>query len=195
MGTNINNASAVAAASQRIAALQKYLGAKDIVFINGAAMTTASLVAVFQASIDTRAQVVTTQGEYRSAVAARHSAESERVTTDEALKSYVLNRFGANSSEAHDFGYAARKVGAASAATKARAVRLNQATREARGTVGKKKKLKIKGTLPAASEATSTSTSATSTTPAPAATTSAAPAATVITTVSPTATTTTTSHS
>ena len=55
--------------------------------------------------------------------------------------------------EAHDFGYSARKVASTSAATKANAVLLNLATRKARGTMGKKEKLKIKGTLVIPTEA------------------------------------------
>ena len=59
----------------------------------------------------------------------------------------LLQRFGANSAVAHDFGYAARKAGHVDAETRAAAVKLNRATRDARGTMGKRERLKIKGTL------------------------------------------------
>jgi hypothetical protein len=148
MGTNTNNATVIARSNQRITALQKHLGAKDTVFIQGKTVNTAALVAVFQSAIDTRGEVVSTQGEYKAALAARETAETARAITDDALKEYVLQRFGANSAEAHDFGYSARKVGEKSPATKARAALLNQATRDARHTMGKKQRLGVKGTLP-----------------------------------------------
>lgn len=186
MGIKSDNATMISSASQRVSALRKHLASRDEVFVDGKSFKASVLIAIFQNTIDTRGEVVTTRGKYKAALAARATSESQRLAVDDALKSYVLNRFGADSAEAHDFGYSARKVGEKSAATKAHAVELSLATRDARGTVGKKKKLKIKGTLPSAATSTSTSTSSS--------TTSAAPAATVVTTVSPTATT-TTAHS
>jgi hypothetical protein len=91
--------------------------------------------------------VLAKHGEYKAAVAKRRAADAQRRTFDDALKSWVLNRFGANSNVAHDFGYTARKVGDPGTQAKADAVKLAKATREARGTIGKKKKLKIKGSL------------------------------------------------
>jgi hypothetical protein len=109
----------------------------------------ATIVAVFQKSLDTRAEVTVSAAAYKASLAERGAAESDRASYDDGLKAWVLNRYGADSPEAHEFGYAARKVSVKSAATKAQAVALNAATRKARGTVGKKEKLKIKGSIDA----------------------------------------------
>ena len=95
----------------------------------------------------TRAAVVTARAEYKATLAKRDAAEVRRRVVSAALRQWVLNRFGATSAEVHDFGYAPRKPSEPTAETKARAVRLNEATRRARGTIGRKKKLAIKGTL------------------------------------------------
>jgi hypothetical protein len=144
----ISNAVVVATSAQRISGIKKHISSKTEIPVGGAMVKPATLLALFQGSLDASDNVASTRGEYRAAVAARDANEAERLVTDEALKQWVLQRFGAGSSEAHDFGYAPRKVGKVTAATRANAVLLNQATREARGTMGKRKKLKIKGTLP-----------------------------------------------
>ena len=149
MGTmKIRNDTVVTNNNKRIAALKKYVtSSKTEIPIGGAKLKPADVIAVFQDSLDTRAAVTATQGSYKEALASRASAEQKRAVTDESLKQWVLNWFGVSSAEAHEFGYAARKVPDVSAATRANAVLLNHATREARGTKGPKAKLKIKGTL------------------------------------------------
>ena len=77
----------------------------------------------------------------------RPKGDVKRVTADAALMPYVLQRFGANSTEAHDFGFGPKKATAKSAVTKAKATLLGKATREARGTMSAKAKQQIKGTL------------------------------------------------
>lgn len=149
MGTlKASNATVVTNNQKRILALKKYVtNSKTEIPISGEVLKPAQVISVFQDSLDTRAAVTATQAAYKSALADRVDAESKRQATDEALKAWVLNRFGADSAEAHEFGYSARKVPVLSAAERANAVLLNHATRLARGTMGKKAKLKIKGTL------------------------------------------------
>ena len=72
---------------------------------------------------------------------------ANRLSADAALQPYVMQRFGADSTEAHDFGYAPRKVTEKTVLSKAKAALLNTATREARGTTSKKAKRQIKGSL------------------------------------------------
>jgi hypothetical protein len=64
------------------------------------------------------------------------------------MKSWILQLFGDGSTEATEFGYAARKKPEISAEDRAKAVELRRATRDARGTMGKKEKLKIRGVVP-----------------------------------------------
>jgi hypothetical protein len=137
----------VAACTQRVAAIEKYLSAKDEVFVGGEAMKATDLTQVYQEALVKRAAAITAKGEYKSALAARDAAEAKRLAVDVALQPYVLQRFGANGTEAHDFGYAPKKVGEKSAVKKAKAVLLNKATRDARGTTSRKAKQEIKGAL------------------------------------------------
>jgi hypothetical protein len=130
----------VTACTQRVNAIGKYLGAKDTLFVGGEQMKASDLVKVYQAALDTRATAVTAKGAYNSTLAARNTAEAKRLVADEALQPYVVQRFGAASTEAHDFGYVPKKVADKTPATKARAVLLSKATRDARGTMSKKAK-------------------------------------------------------
>ncbi|MGO8997114.1 MAG: hypothetical protein ACLQVI_27680 [Polyangiaceae bacterium] len=142
MGTQkISNDTVITNNQKRILALKKYVtNSKTEIPISGEVLKPAQVIAVFQNSLDTRAAVTATQAGYKSALAARTTAETKRQATDDSLKAWVLNRFGANSTEAHEFGYSARKTPVVSAADRANAVLLNQATREARGTMGKRQK-------------------------------------------------------
>jgi hypothetical protein len=133
--------------SQRVSAIKKYLGAKDELFVNGEQVRATAVALVFQEALDTRAAAVTAKGDYKSALAARDEAEANRLSADAALQPYVMQRFGADSTEAHDFGYAPRKVADKTVMSKAKATLLNTATREARGTTSKKAKQQIKGAL------------------------------------------------
>jgi hypothetical protein len=135
-------------------AIGKYLGAKDEIFVGGEQMKATDVAALYQDALDTRSAAVTAKGDYKSALAGRDAAEDKRLAADVALESYVVQRFGATSTQAHDFGFAPKKVAGKSAVTKAKAVLQGQATREARGTTSKKAKQQIKGTLsPAAAAA------------------------------------------
>jgi hypothetical protein len=148
MGKTVSNESIVADSTKRIGAMRKYVkNAKTEIPIGGAFVKPATIIAVFQKGLDTQAAVTATRAAYKEALAARDGAEVRRSATDESLKAWVLNAYGADSAEAHEFGYSARKVTQPSAETRAKGVLLNRATRDARGTKGPKAKLSIKGTL------------------------------------------------
>ena len=151
MGANkVSNATVVTNNTKRILALNKHVtGKKPEIPIGGRVLKPAQVTAVFQDSLDKRAAITAALAAYKAALAAGVEAEANRRVAEAALKAWVLNRFGADSTEAHEFGYTARKTAVLSAVDRANAVLLNQATRKARGTMGKKEKLKIKGTLSA----------------------------------------------
>ncbi len=65
----------------------------------------------------------------------------------ETLKAWVVNQYGATSKEAHDFGFPPPKKPVRTVSSKATAVERNLATREARHTMGPKKRLEVKGTM------------------------------------------------
>jgi hypothetical protein len=143
----ISSNAVVSACLQRVSATKKYLGAKDMVFVGGEQMKASDVTQVYQDALDTRAAAVTAKGDYKSALEARDAAEAKRLAADAALQPYVVQRFGATGTEAHDFGFSPRKSADKTAVSKAKAALLGRATRDARGTMSTKAKQQIKGTL------------------------------------------------
>jgi len=155
------NDTIVSILTKRVNGVQKYLVAeKAEIPVQGALLKPAHLVKLYKGNLDARAAVTAGHSSYKAAIATRDEAEVSRLAADESLKAWVLARFGADSVEAGEFGFAPRKKPEVSAETRAAAVLQNKATRDARGTVGKKKKLQIKGVVP-----TSTAPAAPATTP------------------------------
>jgi hypothetical protein len=155
MGKRFSHDATVARASRRLAAMKKYVkGRKVTIPLAGKLLTPVQVAAIFQDVLDTQAAVAQTLAAYKGAITARDAAEKRGLAADEAMKSWMLQLFGDGSTEATEFGYAARKKPQISAEDRAKAVELRLATREARGTRGKKQKLKIRGVVPpiAASE-------------------------------------------
>jgi hypothetical protein len=155
MGTSTNNATVIQQSTQRITALQKHVSARGEIPIAGKKVKGAALVALYQSVLDAGEAVTSAKGNYKLALTARQQAEAQRKIADESLRQWVLITFGAESQEAHDFGFVPKPRAVPSADEKATAAALGKATRRARGTLGKRQKSKIKGTLatPAATPA------------------------------------------
>ena len=148
MSVNQNNAKVIEACGQRLKALKKHVTAtKATMSIAGKPMKLADVLAVYQNAVDTRTALIEERASFDKALTARDDAEVSRLAMDAGLKSWVASQFGPSSLEAQEFGFVPRKVTAASAATKALAAKKNLATREARGTKGKRQKAQIKGTV------------------------------------------------
>jgi hypothetical protein len=153
MGNRISHQSVVGSSIKRLAAMKKYVtDSKLTIPVGGKLLNPAQVAAIFQSSLDTQAAVAAQHAAYKGAMADRDEAEDLRRVADEAMKNWILQLFGDGSTEATEFGYAARRKPEVSAEARAKAVELNRATREARGTKGKKEKLKIRGRLPASVE-------------------------------------------
>jgi hypothetical protein len=121
--------------------------AKTTMPINGQPMKLADVIGIYQACIDTRSELVMQRAAFDKALESRDSAEETRQAIDKGLKAWVTGAFGADSKEAKEFGFVTPNPRAKSAATKATAVQKNLATRKARGTLGKRQKEEIKGTI------------------------------------------------
>jgi hypothetical protein len=147
MGSNTNISTITTQTTQRLSALEKYVSAKTDIPIAGKKMKGSALMALYQSALDANEGVTSTKGSYKLALEARDEAEAQRKVADESLRSWVLITYGPTSQEAHDFGFVPKVRATATTETKATAVALRAATRVARGTRGKKEKLKIKGTL------------------------------------------------
>ncbi len=138
---NQNNDTVVNQLTKRINGIAKYMKAeKAEIAVNGELVKPARLQAMYQSSLDARQAVAAGHATYLAAIKDRDEGEAVRLAADESLKAFVLGRYGAGSTEANEFGFAPRKKADVPVATRARAVVLNKATRDARGTVGRKKK-------------------------------------------------------
>jgi hypothetical protein len=145
--SRLTNADVVASCTATISAIDEHLGNSTIeIPIAGQLLKPPAVSAIFQNGIDSRASVTTISAQLKVARKARDAAEARRSAADVALKAWVINRFGADSTESHAFGYGPRKVAVIPVETKQQAIVRNRATREARHTMGPKKKAEIKGT-------------------------------------------------
>ena len=142
-----NNAKIVSTCSQRITALTKLVKAKTEIPINGEPLKLADLLGIYQAAIDTRSALITSRAALDKDLVARDSAEVTRRATDAGLKAWITTQFGARSTQAQELGFAPANPQAKTAEVKFVAVQKMLATREARGTKGKRQREKIKGTI------------------------------------------------
>lgn len=143
MSIKQNNASIVATCNQRLKALGQYVKTKTPMQINGQLMKPADVTGIYQACLDTRSELLAQKVAYDKALDARDAAGATRLATDKGLKAWVTGAFGVDSQETQEFGFLSPKIGAKSAATKATAVLKVLATRQARGTMGKRQKLGV----------------------------------------------------
>jgi hypothetical protein len=143
-----NSATVVDSCSKRLAALKQYVStSKATIAINGETYKVSDVIAMYQECLDTRATLNTQRAQVKATMASRSAAETQRQAADRALKPWVINQYGANSQQAHDFGFPPPKVPARTADEKAQTAALSLATREARHTMGSKQKKSIKGTI------------------------------------------------
>jgi hypothetical protein len=147
---------------QVLAGLAKHFGSTTIV-LGGTSYKPAALQKTLQADVAANDASTQAKAQWISAVQAAKSQDSVTDLVLAALEQFVRSQFLGAPDEAADladFGYAPRKRAVRTSAQKAAAAVQSDATRKARGTVGPKAKLKIKGTVP--------STPAEPATPAPA---------------------------
>ena len=140
----------VTADQAMITGTQTFLAQLATLPVGGKNMTPADIVAVFQARIAKANAAITAEAAKTAAVKADHDERANTAVFVLAFRRIVLGMFQENPDTLAAFGMKAPKPHAPSAATLAAAVAKNKATRTARGTVGPKKKLAIKGTIPAA---------------------------------------------
>jgi hypothetical protein len=133
--------------TKRTGGIKKYLTDPTVAIpINGKQCHPADVLAIFQADVDARAGVDNAHASVKASITARKTADANRRAADAALKSYVVQLYGATSVEAQEFGYPPPKSGTKSVATKQAAIEKSAATRAARGTIGSAQKAEISGT-------------------------------------------------
>ena len=160
----------------------------DPFVIGNATISRADLLAKLQSLLNAANATRATQAAYHNAVQSERSLTVQVAPLRAQLKLFLQSRFGKTSTQLQSFGFAPNKVPDHTVGSKSTGVAKALATRKARGTLGKKQKSKIHGTVPAPS--TPTPPVPTTTSPPPATTSPAAspaPATTSATAKAPTA--------
>jgi hypothetical protein len=140
----------------------------------GSTFTMAELEQLIQSRIDAANAVAGAKAHWHDASATYKSLNKHVLQVDRALRQYVINSFGESSPVLADFGFTAPKKATLTPEQKVARALKAAATRKARGTMGKRQKAPIKGTVtvPATSHPASPTPTAT---PAPAVVTAPAP--------------------
>jgi hypothetical protein len=128
-----------------IAGIVKHLGKSGKVVLRGVTYTTAELTAKLQSRIEASNEADIAKAAWRAKVRVERARveETSELVTD--LRVYLATVYGSSLEVLHDFGFAPKDRRILRAAEKAQAALKGQATREARHTMGKRQKEKVKG--------------------------------------------------
>ena len=133
--------------ARRIAGFAKHVRPTTEIAIDGTLYEAAEVTAIFQRYLDARAALVARRADDKAALARCREADAVRRATDKALAPWVANRFGANSPQAHEFGFPPPKAREMTVRDKAHAVVERMATRKARHTMGSRQRKAVKGVV------------------------------------------------
>jgi hypothetical protein len=139
----------VSSLRQAMAGVLKHFAQAPTIVLDGASTQPAAVNATFQTAIDAVAKATAAEQAFHDAVAEQHAAIASAKASLAALQSLVKSQLGSTETVLGDFGFTTPKPQTPSEATKAAAVVKRKATREARGTKGKRQKAAIKGQVPA----------------------------------------------
>jgi hypothetical protein len=148
-----SNISRQAQLQKIMSGITKWFSSVSSITLAGASYTPADLQRQIQKELDQMAAADTARSAYLAAVSLVRVTRGNLNPVLRMLKSYVVSQFGDSQSASAlgDFGYPPRKVREPKVKVKALAQDKSEATRKARGTLGPKQKLEIKGTVPATS--------------------------------------------
>jgi hypothetical protein len=132
--------------NDRIAGLTKYTKGVPAISVKGTQYKPAVLLAIYQKCLDTRTALAAIRAQEPAALQARNAADAARRVIDASVLAWAVEVYGPNSPQAKTFGYVAPNPAKPTVQTRAAAVAKAKATRQARGTGGKKQKKKITGT-------------------------------------------------
>ena len=131
-----------------IAGINKHYGGATLQ-LDGKSVTSASLVALFQACADAEEASKQADAQRMAAVAKATAAKQQASPPAKAFKAMVLAASGDDTVTLADFALKPRKVGVVSSEVKADAAKKAAATRKALGTKGSKQKKEAKKALAA----------------------------------------------
>jgi hypothetical protein len=159
---NPNRTTTQAKDGQIIVGIKQDLMSMATLPLGGATYTPSSLIAFIQSRIDANNQVQTAKAAWQDAAKTYTAINAQATVVVRELRNLVIGAFGPTSPKLADFGFSAPKRTPLTPAKKVAAAAKRAATRKARGTLGKKQKLAITGTV----EPTTTATPVTTTAPA-----------------------------
>ncbi len=157
MSTQGNKTSRQSRLQKILLGLGKHFSNVPSVTLGGVSYPMADLKRLIQGDLDTIDATAQAKADYRAKVQVERDTDAQVNPTLRLLKAYVIAYFGDSQDAAaalDDFGYSPRKTPKKSVETKAQAIQKTEATREARHTLGRKQKARIKGTAATSAPAT-----------------------------------------
>jgi hypothetical protein len=152
--SSINRPTTEAHDAQAILGIKKDLQNVSSLPLAGTTYTMTALEQLIQSRIDAANAAVTARANWLHASATYDALNAQVTPVVRALRQYAINAFGQNSPTLADFGFTPPKKATLTPEQKAVRTAKALATRKARGTLGKKQKSAIKGTVPTTAPAT-----------------------------------------
>lgn len=147
-GANKSMSKQIAELQSAINGITTYLGTRPIV-IEGKVWKAKDAVALLQGQITALQNNAATHASWLQDVAAQRASSQTQVTPFmSGLRTFVSAQYGGTSDTFRAFGFVPRKQAGRTVAAKSQAVAQGLATRKARGTMGPKAKLAIRGVVP-----------------------------------------------
>ncbi len=144
----INRSTTQAHDGQVIVGIKKDLQSVTSLPLAGSTYTMASLTQLVQSRIDAANTVANAKAQWHDASATYKALNSQVTQVLHGLRQYLINAFGPASPVLADFGFTASKRTPLTPEQKVARAAKAEATRKARGTLGKKQKAAIKGAVP-----------------------------------------------
>jgi hypothetical protein len=133
-------------AGQVIAGIRKRLARGRVHRVGGKDYSHEELVAIFQRQVDALDAIRSARVALAVAVSKERAVARQVRPMTRNLQAHVQNQFGSDATAFADFGWELpKKRGPKTVAAKAEGARKAKATREARHTMGKRQRLKIRG--------------------------------------------------
>jgi hypothetical protein len=153
MGTS-SKEKKVAQYTTMITGINENVGANETVGVDGVPTGKTALVGALQAFIDAEAKVVATRASHHEAIVAQKGVIAPAAATYIGVKSFATANYAKQPTKLASFGVEPKARQVPNVSTKAEAIQKRDATREARGTKGKRQKAKITGETAAAAATT-----------------------------------------
>jgi hypothetical protein len=139
---------------QVIVGIKKNLQNLSSLPVGGSTFTMVAIETLVQSRIDAANAVDVARANWLDATAKYQALNTQVTPVIRGLRRYVIDAFGENSPVLADFGFVPPRKGALTPEENVARAEKALATRKARGTMGKKQKLKIKGTVATTAPAT-----------------------------------------